>query len=501
MILALLGSAILFYFAFPNVLTLQGFSFGGWLFAIPLLFFLERASLSRRVLYGLLWGLISYAFLVHWLAPVSMGGYGLFVLALASQPVIFAVLLGWGPASKNGQLFYVPCAWVFSEVARAFLLGGFFWSAAYSQAFQPSLIQTAAWGGVSSVAWLLLFVNAALYLWIRSPRSGKRYLLAAVTVFFLNALWGQLLLNRPKPAQETIRVSVVQPNIARQDKLDTAQYDQHLEKHLLLTRESFRHDRPEMVIWPETAFPDDVLSNPFWQSRLKETARELGFHMLVGSALLQEGRDRNSALLLTPSGEWEGVYHKKKLVPFSEYQPLGMVANILKIPFGRRGYQFQAGSRPGVFFMERISRRERYSQLFGVLICSEEGYPALAAEVAVRKAGFLVAILNDGWFEHTQALMMHAQMGIFRAVENRLPLVRAANTGWSVAFDAFGRRIGERDLSPGQEGALSVDIVPKASRFRQAKPADFFQALCVGFVIMTLLLGIFRRTKKGMYAK
>lgn len=500
MILALLGSAMLFYFAFPNVLTLQGFSLGGWLFAIPLLFFMERASLSRRIFYGFLWGLVSYAFLVHWLAPVSMGGYGLFVLVLSSQPVIFAVLLGWGPASKNGQLFYVPCAWVFSEVARAFLLGGFFWSVAYSQAFQPSVIQTAAWGGVSSVAWLLLFVNTALYLWIRSPLAGKGYLLAAATVFLLNALWGQVLLKSPKPVRETIRVSTVQPNIARQDKLDTVKYDQHLEKHLLLTRESFRHGRPEMVIWPETAFPDDVLSNPFWQSRLKETVRELGVHMLVGSALLQEGRDRNSALLLNPSGEWEGVYHKKKLVPFSEYQPWGTVANILKVPFGRRGYQFQAGRRPGVFFVERTSGREMYSQLFGVLICSEEGYPALAAELAVRKAGFLVAILNDGWFDHTQALMMHAQMGIFRAVENRFPLVRAANTGWSVAFDAFGRKIGERGLSPGQEGTLSVDIVPKTSRFRQAKSGDFFQALCAGFVIMTLLTGILRRRKEGAYA-
>ncbi|MBF0569249.1 MAG: hypothetical protein HQL18_00535, partial [Candidatus Omnitrophica bacterium] len=157
-IVATVGSAILFYLAFPNILTQDGFSLMGWLFAIPFLFALEGQPWLRRILLGTLWGIVAYGCLVHWLWPVSRGGYFLFVFALATQGVMFAILTGARRLSDRWALFYYPAAWVVSEVLRNALLGGFSWSAAYSQAFHPSLIQVASFGGAYAVSWIMLAV-------------------------------------------------------------------------------------------------------------------------------------------------------------------------------------------------------------------------------------------------------------------------------------------------------------------------------------------------------
>ncbi|MBF0122542.1 MAG: apolipoprotein N-acyltransferase [Candidatus Omnitrophica bacterium] len=496
LILALIGSALMFYLAFPNIVTLQGFSLGGWLFAIPLLFVIDHAPIGKRLLFGFVCGIFSYACLVHWLMPISIGGYVLFVLILSLQPAMFA-LLGGVPGMTGGwKLLYYPSLWVMSEAVRAYVMGGFTWSVAYSQAFHPLLIQGASWGGTAAVSWIMIFVNTAIFLWIKEGVRKRSYVFVCLCVFLMNAVFGLTMLNRKGTESNPVCVHAIQPNISREDKLSEALYHQNISRHLALTRQSMAVSKPDLVIWPETSFPDDVLTDPVWRHGMEQGARDLRVHMLIGSALLQQGKDRNSALLLSRQGEWTGIYHKRKLVPFSEYQPSDYISKQIISGLGRRGYNFQAGERPGIFLMERTLKGSRYDELFGVAICSEEAYPGLSSDLARRGAGFLVVMLNDGWFKFPQALMMHAQMGIFRAVETMRPLVRVSNTGWSVAVDAVGQRVATSEVGLERAGFLSAQLVPGREISIYVKYGDFFTILCSGFVIMTFIVAFIRQREE-----
>ncbi len=501
LILALIGSALIFYFAFPNIVTLQGFSLGGWLFAIPLLFVLDGASVGRRFLSGFVWGLISYACLVHWLVPISIFGYLLFVVILSFQAVVFALLVGVPRISALWKLFYYPSVWVMSEALRTVVMGGFSWSVAYSQAFHPFLIQSASWGGTAAVSWGMLFVNTAIFLWMKEGFHKKRYVIAGLALFLINEALGMNVLAHKSVAGETLCVTAIQPNINHRDKLNESLYYQNMSLHLALTRKSVLAAKPELVIWPETAFPDDVLTDPVWRQRMEQSARDFHVHMLIGSALLQGDKDRNTALLLSPSGEWTGIYHKRQLVPFSEYRPADFISKKIIAAMGNRAYNFQSGHGRGLFFMERTLRGVRHLELFGVAICSEEAYPAMFSDLAAHGAGFLIVMLNDGWFQHPSALMMHAQMGIFRAVETMRPLVRVANTGWSVAVDAVGQRIASQEVALGKVGFLSADLVPIRGTSFYVKFGEFFTILCAGFVIITIITVFIRRRKERDHAR
>jgi apolipoprotein N-acyltransferase len=246
---------------------------------------------------------------------------------------------------------------------------------------------------------------------------------------------------------------------------------------------------PDLVVWPETAFPDDILKDRVWNPRMQQVARNYRAFFLVGSALLEDGQDLNSALLISPEGDWQDIYAKRHLVPFTEYRPKGPLSQKVFSSMGLRGYDFAAGTRVGIFALEK----EKKVQPFGVAICSEEGYPRLFRELVRKGAGFFVIMLNDGWFRAPEALLLHAEMGIFRAVETHRPLVRVANTGWTVLFDNVGR-VKEQGTARIQEtGFAFFDVVPTQGETVYVKFGDFFVLGCLGFVIITLYWKVLRR--------
>lgn len=477
-----LGSALLYYLSFPNVIFIHGSFLPGWLFAIPFLFALEEKPWPVRLGLGALWGLVAYGLLVQWLYLVTAAGYVLFVIALALQSAVFAVLVV-PPASTTFRLFYYPSVWVLSEWLRTLVLGGFNWSVSYSQGFQPHLVQTASWGGVYAVSWVMLFVNTGVYLSLRSRFKRDRYWVAAGMAFLLNwALGAALVMVTPASGSKIIRVSAVQANVSRQDKVDPSLYDQNTARHLVLTKKSVMAGYPDLVVWPETAFPDDILKDRLWGPRMLQVAQNYRAHFLIGSALLEDGQDLNSALLISPQGDWKDVYAKRHLVPFSEYRPKDPLSQKIYSSLGLKGYDFAIGTRVGVFSLELQDR----VRPFGVAICSEEGYPQLFRELAAKGAEFMVVILNDGWFRAPEALMLHAQMGAFRAVETRRPLVRVANTGWTVLFDHAGRAQQQDTAKLQETGFAFFDVMPVQGKTIYVRFGDFFVLGCMGFVIICL---------------
>jgi apolipoprotein N-acyltransferase len=488
-------SAGLFYFSFPNIISVKGAPLCAWGCVLPFLYILDGRRMRDRFLLGLAWGFLTHAMLVSWLIPVSVGGWAVFVAALAVQGVVFALLFPSTAPSATVKLFLIPCAWVVSEWARTLMMGGFSWSLGYSQAPVPELIQVASIGGVYAVAWIMVFVNAAVYLVGRTRGQRNRLWLLAVGILGIAILGGALRILLAPPAMRTstrlpdvFRVATIQPNISREDKTREDLYDAHALQHMTMTKKAVTAGwlgKADLVVWPETAFTDDVLTDTKWRPRLEASARGLGVNILVGSALFWNSRDLNSAVLLSSAGDWKSVYHKMRLVPFSEFTPKGAEGVAKALHIGR--YHFSAGVRPGN--MELQGARG-----FGVVICSEEFYPEMFQHLVAAKSQFAVVMLNDGWFSRREALYLHALAAPLRAVESGIPVVRSANTGRTCAFDAYGRRIG-RPVEPGRSAVAVYDMPAPAGKTFYARYADVFALLCLVFVIMMRALIQVQRSK------
>ncbi len=453
--------------------------------AIPLLFLLEGKSWRTRIVLGLGWGVLAHGLLIWWLLPISPVGYCVFVLALSLQGAIFGALMAgalrW---PETARLFYIPCAWVVSEYLRNRTLGGFTWGLGESQAGVPSLIQSARFGGVYAVSWLMVLFAAACYLRIKHKGAGAvKDPPSLMLVVFPLCVWiagAAAMAMEDVPKERSLRVVLVQPNISRAEKASASLYNENMNRHLILSKKGAQQVRPDIIVWPETAFPDDIMRDALWRPRMETVARNFNAWFIFGSALLSDdGHDLNAVLFLDPKGKWRDVYYKRYLVPFTEYLPGDRASAWLARVGGMQSYHFLPGQRRGMAYLDGPN------VVVGAVICSEEAYPALFRDLAQNDAGVFIGVLNDGWFTRPEALMLHAEMAVFRAVETGRPLVRAANTGWSAGIDSRGRAIRTAVLQ--SPGWVAVDVHPGKGRTLYVRFGDVFVWLCAGFVIIILM--------------
>ena len=381
------------------------------------------------------------------LVRISPAGFLAFVLSLSLQIVIFACI-----CKSTGRawvdIFYFPCVWGISELIRNCLLGGFSFYISHAQAFCPLMLKGYGVFGCLGMSIIIFLVNTLLYSAVLDKKKRLNFIFSAVIILLGIAFLG---LVKKEPTLLTARhwrISVVQANISPLEKMNVNLFDRNAAMHLFLTEQSFKRDHPDLVIWPETAFPDDLLQSIQWRPLIFEEAAHINADLLVGMAPIIDGKEYNSALLINRQGQVRGLYHKQALVPFVENAPL----EGLGIDWGR-GYHISSGHKPGIFALSRGSI------LFGVVICSESAHPALVRQL--RRAGikFLVEISNDGWFTDKASYMLHAQAAVMRAVENRMWVIRAANTGFSFAVDPNGVIHTDENLKLGSRGYGIFDIM------------------------------------------
>lgn len=442
-------SAFLFYLSFPNCISMYGFWFCIWFFAVPLLLALHDRSLWERLGYGLFWGLCAYGMMAQGLIRISPAGFFAFILSLSFQAVVFACLCR-STGFLLADVLYLPCIWSVSECVRNSLMGGFSFYISHAQSFCPVMLQLYGHLGCLGMSFIIFLANSLIYSAVVNRKGRAGLILAAGVIFLSVACIGTL---KKEPALQTagaLRISVIQANISPLEKMDLNLFDRNAMLHLLLTERSFKRDHPDLVIWPETAYPDDLLQSAHWRPLIFEQAAHMRADILLGIAPIIEGKEYNSALLINAQGQMGGLYHKKDLVPFSETTPF----EAWGIHWGR-GYHFSAGKKLGVFALSRGSL------LFGVVICSEIAHPFLVRELKKAGAKFLVEISNDGWFTDKASCMLHAQAAVMRAVENRMWVIRAANTGFSFAVDPSGVIHTDGNLKLGREGFGIFDIMIK----------------------------------------
>jgi apolipoprotein N-acyltransferase len=439
-----LASGLLLAAAFP----LADLGFLAWFALVPLLLVAGRHPFKS----GFSAGLAFFAAVLYWLniVMVTYGGLPL-VLSVVLYLLLSAYLaLFWGTATwaacrlreMRGYplALTLPVFWVGLEFARAFLLTGFPWATlGYSQHAWPAMIQSADLFGVYGLSYLILLVNAAIAGVLARRRTGiaggsLRSLLFAAILLTLNLGYGYWQLGRvPEQREEQLRVTLVQGNIAQELKWRPDNQRPTVELYRVLTLQANRQAAADLVIWPEAAMPFYYQDGGALAEDVARLPRQTGAALLFGSpAYERDGADwryRNSAFLLDADAQLAGRSDKVHLVPFGEYVPLGRF-----LPFINKLVTGVGDYSPGELKVLPLRK-----QSLGVLICYEAIFPELAREQVRLGGGLLVNITNDAWFGRSSAPWQHLAMASFRAIENRVWMVRAANTGISAFISPAGR--------------------------------------------------------------
>ncbi len=334
----------------------------------------------------------------------------------------------------------VPVFLVAAEWIRGELFTGFPWGhPGYALAGSPTILQIADLASVHGLLFVLAFAStgiAALIERLRTGRGGGPALVAvalAAAAFAYGAWRLEDVRQAIAEAPRATRVGLAQGNIEQHLKWSAEMRKQTVSIYEDLTKAAVA-DGAEIVFWPETAAPFYFRPMGDGESaRIRELARETGAYVLIGAPAAEYRGERlrylNRAYLIDGEGNTVGRYDKAHLVPFSEYVPLPQVFGWIEKLVPVVG-SFAPGKGPDV--LAAAGTR------FGVLICFESVFPEEARLFVKDGAEFLTVITNDAWFLRTSATWQHIGMAVVRAVENRVPVLQAGNTGVTAVIGADG---------------------------------------------------------------
>lgn len=496
-------SGVLIALSFPNA----GLSFLAWVALIPLLIALEGTSARTAFRIGFTCGLSAYVIILYWINIVVIQ-YG--HMPWAVSVTVFLMLVAWlamfyGLTTLVARLgeqvgiktaFSLPVAWVAFDFIRSFLLSGFPWAMmGHSQYRTLPLIQIADITGVYGITLLIVLANVVLYRVLRAvsgaavPYPFKSALLL-ICALIATLFYGFNRLNQPEvTSAKSLRVAMIQGNIPQDVKWSPAFRDRTIAIYDRLTREAAKGG-VDLVVWPESAVPFFFQDEPLQAERIRALARELKTYLLIGSPAheLRNGKNTflNSAFVIAPNGETVGRGDKIHLVPLGEYVPMGrFFPFISKIVVGIGDFS------PG----EYASPLNVGQTQAGLLVCYEGIFPELARAYVRNGARILVNITNDAWFGRSSAPYQHLSITVFRAVETRTPLVRAANTGITAIVDQNGHIRTMTGLFV--EGFITGEIKPGTGDSLYLRIGDAPAWLCVFLAMGIAGLAWFRQKRNS----
>jgi apolipoprotein N-acyltransferase len=500
-ILSSLLSGILLTLSFP-VFDLE---FLAWFALVPLFYAIEGKGLYRSFKLGLLTGVISFLGILYWIivAVHTYGHFPLIVSGLILLLLVFYLSLYYGAFTLLYRflqmqfgfqvIILAPFLWVSLEYLRSIFLTGFPWAnLGHSQYLNLPFIQIADLTGVYGLSFTILLANVTLYqVFHQWPKRTFPFREVALTVLILLTflIYGYVrikTIDQRVLHQPLLKVGLAQGNINQSVKWNKSLQEQILRIYRDLSMK-VAEGKPDLIIWPETAAPFFFQEATEYQPLIFSIPEKTGAYLLFGSPSYTEEKGKvklhNSAYLASPAGIILGRYDKIHLVPFGEYVPL---ADLLSLgSFGEVG-DFRPGKEYSLFSLPQGK--------FGIIICFEIIFPDLCRRFVNRGANFLVTITNDAWFGRTSAPYQHFSIATFRAVENRVFIARAANTGITGIIDPKGKIMKQGGIF--KEEAMNGMIRLSSRKTFYTLYGDIFAWGCSAFSLLFLAYSLIQRRKR-----
>ena len=449
---------------------------------------------------GLYW--TGYAFFVDaqtfaWLSPFAVLGLPAYLALYPALGFALARLL-W--TRDTSRIVALAVALTMSEWLRGHLLTGFPWNAyGYALSEPLALAQIASVIGLWGMTFLTvaIFASPAVLIEGKSRRRPWIAPVAALATLLALGIFGAVRLSRqPTEMVSHVRLRIMQPNLQQDVKFNYSAKQQVMQKYLTL---SDRATGPQstgvrdasILIWPESAFPFFLMREADAMAQIADLLPK-GTVLITGAVRVPDDarpgvpvtRAYNSIYVIDHDGSVLSVYDKTHLVPFGEYLPfqdwmekIGF-SQLTKVQGG-----YIAGTRRRPLDVPNAPRALP-------LICYEAIFPGKVADSNDR-AGWIVNLTNDGWFGISTGPYQHLQQARLRAIEEGLPVVRAANTGISAVIDPMGRIVAQLGL--GIEGVLDAHLPSAIAPTAYARLANIPAAI---MVVLALIFVVYRRVKR-----
>ncbi len=466
---------------FITGLSFHPFNIGffSWFSFIPLFHIFLISKLKQSLFYGYVFGLSFNLTAFYWIGSNS-GADSLTVIgsliAATSYLAIFWLIAGFLfsliPIEHRkgiGSLIF-PCLIVSIEWLRSFGPLGFPWAnLALSQSKYNLLIQYIDVTGSYGVSFIVISFNVIFYHMIQKNISLKNGLSIIIVIIFGISISGLGRIQNLSNSNKKVNVAIVQPNIDPNTKW-------HNKKYIISFMDSLHLEAvnlsPDIVVFPETALPSYLVRDNRTRNMLQKTVNYHNVPLLTGTIHTSFDMNKryyyNSSMFIKPNEKFN-LYSKIHLVPFAEYDLFPAFFHPLsKLNINIDRGNFKAGDNYTIF--------EFNDFLFSNLICYESSIPDVSRKFVKQGAEFLVIQANDGWLKGSYGPYQHFELARLRAIENRVPIIRSANTGISGVITPDGKI--QNKIKIDQEKIIMERVNLSESGSFYTKFGDIFALFC-----------------------
>ncbi len=480
--------------------------FLAWFALVPLLIAIKDKSLKSSFGLCFFTGIFFYGGVFYWFKLVKHVSLIDFTSVVIYLSICYFGFFGLSlnliiKKTRIPSIVTAPVLWVTLEYGRSYagfvahpqmLMG-------HSQYFNLPIIQISSFTGVYGISFLIIMVNVAISDVIHDWSKALKPIIATITVLGISLTYGLSIITSER-GSENISITIVQGNISPEDKWKPKFREQHINKHILLTKNTLENNiNTSLIVWPEAAIQGSFRKDLYYVRAVSTLVKDTKIHLLFGSSQNPKygssgyGTEKmfNSAFMVSPAGKIVGQYNKIHLLPFAEYLPY---KGSFPWPsrFVSNAGNFIPGDEYTIFNLDGAR--------FGVTICWENIYPELFRQFVKRGANFMINITNEARLGDTSAPYQFAAISTFRAVENGVSVVRSGNTGVSCFVDPCGRIIGKvhdhNNKETFIEGYLTMNVPLSYERTFYTRYGDVFIYLNLFAAVFMIGLSFFRRKKE-----
>ena len=476
----------------------------------------------RDLTLGYVAGLAFFWTVFFWLRTVTVPGVVLVGFYMAIYFASWSWLCGFlrpriergAPSDRSPWLhslhnlrlaFLLAAAWVTHEWLRSIVFSGWGWNTLGSALHgQFALIQIVEWTGVPGLSFLVAFCNVIavtsvrrfmLETHVRPMRAHYDLTLTMIAVVSVMA-YGIHALQIRRPAKP-IRIAAVQANIPREHKFNREWMSSIFDQFNRLSDVALHSQPPiDLLMWPESSMPGPMFEEEESYRFVTDFSARTKVDLLLGTIEQDETGAYNAARLVSDGGKGMQIYRKMHLVPFGEYVPgRHTIPFISQVVGDQVPDDFAFGREHTVF------RLTSSDVLVAPLICFEDTIGDLTRQFVRGGATLLANVTNDGWFQRSAGSQQHLANAVFRCVETRRPMARAANTGVTCFINEFGRVtqiLLDESGSQFTEGVLTGSVtVPTDPEFTfYVRHGELFAHGCVAATSATLLFLFLRSLRR-----